>query len=156
MKLIIDYWKVGIHNTTGQHYRGHFDLNLINKRQNLLNHDLTRRHVPSARVLVGWVNGGLYVQTKEKFIILPVPENICTTFSLRPYDSEAPPKRHRYLASKQGTLFPVLTLHTPEEKTLFSQFMLTEHSFLTQDWNTATVIWNRKVDGLTLFYKVGY
>lgn len=144
---------------TGQFYTGHFDLWLINERQTLLNSDIIQKLVPGTQSLAGWVNGGLYVQTTETFGILPVPFNVQLSTGLLPSDSQTPAKKHSYLAKKQNTRFAVLTLHTDEEKKLFSQLMRDESAFKRErgpDWPTAVRVWNQKANGETVFYKVGY
>ena len=142
---------------TGQFYTGHFDIWLINERQALLNSDLTRKFIPGSSTLVGWVNGNYYVQTKETFGILPVPPNVQLSSGLLPYDHKTPPKKHTYLSRKQSTRFAVLTLHTNEEKQLFSNFMQTNSVFMRAqgpDWPTAVCLWNQAANGDTIFYKV--
>jgi hypothetical protein len=74
-----------------------------------------------------------------------------------PYDPAAPPKKHSYLARKQGASFAVLTLHTKEERQLFSSLMRDDLSFKRPsgpDWPNAVVSWNQKADGISTFYKV--
>jgi hypothetical protein len=123
----------------------------------LLNSDIIRKLVPTSSTLKGWVNGNLYVQTTETFGILPVPSNVQESTDILPFDPNLVLKRHGYLARKQGTRFAVLTLHTDEEKKLFSRLMNTENSFKRPqgpDWAIAVRIWNQNADGKTIFYKV--
>lgn len=142
---------------TGKRYRDHFDLWLINELQQLLNHDLTRKLIPSSQPAAGWVNGNLYTQTTEVFGILPIPAIVQTSAGMNPFDPSNRPKLHSFLAEKQGTRYAVLTLHTEDEKTQFSDFMRTESAFSSSrgpDWPSAVRIWNQAVNGKTIFYKV--
>ncbi|KAJ7579953.1 hypothetical protein C8J56DRAFT_1058250 [Mycena floridula] len=120
---------VGTYNTTGQHYRGHYDLWLTNRRQRLLNSELIKQLIPSSSPLAGWVNGDLYVQTKEVFGILPIPESVKLSSHIIAYDEQSRPKRFTYLARKQDAHFTVLSVHTTEERQLFSNFMHNDISF---------------------------
>ncbi len=108
---------------TGQFYTGHFNIWLINERQ-------AHKLIPGSSTLAGWVNGDYYIQTKETFGILPVPAYVQLSSRLLPYDHETPPKKHTYLSHKQTTRFAVLTLHTDEEKQLFSNFMQINSVFM--------------------------
>jgi hypothetical protein len=113
---------VGTPNHTGKKYSGHFDIWLYNHLQEIT--EKTRDLVPDSQAIRGWVNGTMYAPTKEVFGILPVPENICTNAAMQPYISNSSEKiTHDYLASKQGTRYAVMNMHTTEEKQLFSKLM---------------------------------
>ena len=142
---------------TGKFYCDYFDLLLINKLQQLINHELTQKLIPSGQPAAGWVNGNLYVQTAEVFGILPIPAIIQTSAEMNPFDLSNKPKLPSFLAEKQGTCYAVLTLHTEDEKTQFSDFMRTESVFSSSrgsNWPTAAHVWNQAANGKTIFYKV--
>jgi hypothetical protein len=104
-----------------------------------------------------WVNGNLYVQTTEVFGILPIPDPVQAFSGILKYDEQIKPQQYAYLASKQATRFAVLGVHTSDEKTLFSRFMLTEPVFMKEggpDWPTAVRKWNEASNGRNIFYKV--
>ncbi|KAF8876293.1 hypothetical protein CPB84DRAFT_1852998 [Gymnopilus junonius] len=148
---------VGTYNTTGQHYRGHFDLWLINERQSLLNSEKIRQLIPKSQPVARWVNGNLYVQTTEVFGILPVPDPVQTLSGILKYDQELKPEQYSYLASKQDTRYAVLMVHTTEEKNLFAKLMRTEPVFMREggpDWPSAVRRWNELSNGKSIFYKV--
>lgn len=151
---------VGTYNMTGQRYHGHFDLWLINELHELRNHHLTRLTIPESTTATGWVNGDLYVQTTEVYGILPVPDNVQLSAGMLVYDRahSSPPQRHHYLAKKQNTRFAVLTLHTDEEKKLFSSMMREDVTFASaaesSRWQLVAQAWNQKANGQQIFYKV--
>lgn len=148
---------VGTYNTTGQHYKGHFDIWLINERQSLLNSERIRQLIPKSQPVARWVNGDLYIQTTEVFGILPVPDPVQVASGILKYDSQLKPEQYAYLASKQDTRYAVLTVHTTEEKNLFSRFMRNEPVFMKEggpDWPSAVHKWNEVSNGKTIFYKV--
>jgi len=149
---------VGTPNRTGKKYSGHFDIWLYNHLQEIT--EKTRDLVPDSQAIKGWVNGTMYTPTKEVFGILPVPENICTNAAMQPYISDNSEKNtHHYLASKQGTRYAVMNVHTTEEKQLFAKLMREDPAFNRDnqdpDWNKAVKVWNSfHVNGKTIFYKV--
>jgi hypothetical protein len=149
---------VGTPNRTGKKYSGHFDIWLYNHLQEIT--EKTRDLVPDSQAIKGWVNGTMYTPTKEVFGILPVPENICTNAAMQPHISDNPEKNtHHYLASKQGTRYAVMNIHTTEEKQLFAKLMREDPAFNRDnqdpDWNKAVKVWNSfHANGKTIFYKV--
>ncbi|KAF6745215.1 hypothetical protein DFP72DRAFT_1077806 [Ephemerocybe angulata] len=149
--------RTGTYNTTGQHYLGHFDIHLINKRQELLNSSRIHAAVPSSTPVGNWVNGNLYVRTTEVFGILPVPDDVRLASGLLSYDDEAPPKIQQYLAKQQGTKYVVITVHTDPERKLYSSLMQTDPSFTREggpDWAKGTRRWNEGyANGVDIFYK---
>jgi hypothetical protein len=149
--------RTGTYNTTGQPYRGHYDLQLINDRQELLNSEIIRNVIPQSQCVSGWVNGNLYVPTTEVFGILPIPEDVRIKHGLLAYDDISPPSQYAYLAQKQNTKYAVLTVHTPVEKDLFSDLMQENPAFLTSkgiDLDRAPGQWNERANGNGIFYKV--
>ncbi|KAF9041798.1 hypothetical protein BDZ89DRAFT_317341 [Hymenopellis radicata] len=148
---------VGTYNSTGHRYSGHYDLWLTNKRQRIINSEQLRLLVPSARVVTGWVNGDLYHQTDEVSGILPVPDSVRIEADMLSYSDALPPKRHAYLAKKQGTRFPVITIVGAAERRLYSNLMRDDQSFAGPNgpvWRDAVKRWNREANGETIFYKV--
>jgi hypothetical protein len=150
--------QTGTYNTTGQHYSGHFDIELINTCQELLNSDLVRRGVPNSLPISNWVNGNLYVQTAEVFGILPVPDDVRLAFGLLAFDNASQPQAHSYLAKRQGTRFAVTPVHTEVEKQQYFQLSKSEPSFKDSrgpDWPLVTRRWNEGyANGKNVFYKV--
>ncbi|KAF6742765.1 hypothetical protein DFP72DRAFT_1104354 [Ephemerocybe angulata] len=148
----------GTYNTTGQHYRGHFDIDLINLRHKLINSDIIRQSIPKATPLANWVDGNMYVRTTEIFGILPVPDDIRLQSGLLAYNPDNVPKAHEYLARRQGTRHAVLGVHTGAEHRLYSNLMQTSPSYMRDggpDWPRAIREWNENhVDGKTIFYKL--
>jgi hypothetical protein len=150
--------QVGTFNSTGQHYRGHFDIWLTNNLQEMT--VLTKECIPDSQLLAGWVNGNLYVPTTEVFGILAVPPDIRNQCGMQEFnellDSKQP---HHFLASKQGTRKPILPIHSSEEQRLFSKFMREDANFSGGGngpvWQRAVKIWNRYADEhVGISYKV--
>lgn len=149
--------KTGTYNATGQHYCGHFDPRLINLRQQLLNLDKIRIHVPQSVPVSNWVNGDLYTQTTEVFGILPVPDDVRLRCGILAFDSSNQSKTYTYLAKRQGARFAVLTIHSDAERSLFVSLIRTEPAFkeARPDWDRATHRWNEVyANGSTIYYKV--
>jgi hypothetical protein len=149
---------VGTPNHTGKKYSGHFDIWLYNHLQKIT--EKTRDLVPDSQVIQGWVNGTMYVPTKEIFGILPIPDDIRTKTAMQPYISGNTEKtKHFYLASKQGTRYAVMNIHTVEEKQTFAKLMQENPAFNQDnqdpDWHKVVEIWNSyHANGQTVFYKV--
>ncbi len=140
---------VGTFNSTGQNYKGHFDIWLTNKLQEMLIH--TKEAIPQSKLITGWVNGNLYVQTTEAFGILAVPPDVRAQCGMQEFDELLDCKQpHHFLASKQGTRKPILPIHSAEEQHLFSSLMREDTSFNGAGcgpvWTTAVKIWNRYAD----------
>ncbi|KAF8999552.1 hypothetical protein BDZ89DRAFT_1147678 [Hymenopellis radicata] len=73
------------------------------------------------------------------------------------YSDALPPKRHAYLAKKQGTRFPVITIVGAAERRLYSNLMRDDRSFAGPNgpvWGDAVKRWNREANGETIFYKL--
>lgn len=67
--------------------------------------------------------------------------------------------KHRYLASKQDTKYPVLQVHTVAERRLYRHLVRTSLGFTdraTPDWAAVTSEWNRYANGYDTFYKVSH
>ena len=149
---------VGTPNRTGKKYSGHFDIWLYNQLQEVT--ERTRDLVPDSQAIRGWVNGTMYMPTKEVFGILPVPNDIRGKTAMQPYIPENTEKnKHSYLASKQGTRYAVMNIHTIEEKQTFAKLMWENPVFNRNnqdpDWHKAVEIWNSfHANGKTIFYKV--
>lgn len=150
--------RTGTYNTTGLNYTGHFDIQLINRRQQLLNSEAIRQAIPKSSPVANWVNGSMYVQTTEVFGILPIPDNVRVATGLLAYDPHDKPKAQPYLAQQQGTKFATLTVHTNTEHQLYSQLMREDPLFTRPegpDWPQATRRWNELyANGKDIFYKV--
>ena len=110
----------------------------------------------------GWIDGSMYASIKEVSEILPVPEEIRFKSAMQPMMPEPPViKGHWYLALCQGTKYAVVSIHTVEEKQLFSKLMH-EHPAFNQenqdlDWKKAVIVWNNnhaKGNENQFFYKV--
>jgi hypothetical protein len=92
--------------------------------------------------------------------VLPVPNNIRGKTAMQPYIPENTEKnKHSYLASKQGTRYAVMNVHTIEEKQTFAKLMHEDPVFNQDnqdpDWHKAVEIWNSfHANGKTIFYKV--
>jgi hypothetical protein len=117
---------------------------------------LIRQLIPSSSPLSGWINGDLFVQTKEIFGILPIPDAVKLSSHIIPYDDRSRPKRFAYLARKQGSQFAVLSVHTESERDLFSELMHSDSAFCGPggpDFDSGTQKWNAYADGKTIFYK---
>jgi hypothetical protein len=66
----------------------------------------------------------MYEPTTEVFGILPIPEVIRSKSAMLPYIQDLEVDiRHLYLASKQGTKYAVINIHTAAEQDLFHTLM---------------------------------
>jgi hypothetical protein len=108
----------------------------------------------------GWVNGNLYIPTKEVLGILPIPEEIRFSSAMTAY---VPPldqnQKYNFLAKIQGTRKPILPIHTPSEKQLFRQLMNSNSAFSPKSgeprWRDAVKFWNQNADRMDdVSYKV--
>ena len=89
-------------NSTGQPYRGHYEIWITNDLQQRLIYleDILLDPVP----IEGWVNGNLYLPTSETIGILPVPTELCTDSSMTKFNANVDQRQqHAYLAKMQGT-----------------------------------------------------
>jgi hypothetical protein len=121
----------------------------------------TRDLVPDSQMIDGWQNGDMYEPTTEVFGILPIPEVICSNSAMLPYIQDIEDDvKHHYLASKQGTKFAVLNIHTAPERDLIHTLMKENTTVFNRDkqdpdWKEAVKLWNSKyANGKTIFYKV--
>ena len=120
----------------------------------------TSEVVVGSQPITGWINGNLYVPTKEVFGILPVPADVRADCGMqkfnRLFDSKQP---HHFLALMQGTRKPVLPIHSIPEQHLFSKLMREEPIFSVSNsgpiWKEAAKLWNRIADtNKEISYKV--
>uniref|UniRef100_A0A8H7Y1A9 3'-5' exonuclease n=1 Tax=Psilocybe cubensis TaxID=181762 RepID=A0A8H7Y1A9_PSICU len=144
--------QTGTYNSTGQPYRSHFSIWIINKLQELT---ISLDNILINPVQIdGWVNGNLYSPTTEVLGILPIPESIRTATGMLPYNSNTvipnQPQMHQYLANIQGTRKPVLPVHTATEKKLFHDLIKSHAAFSPvsgePQWRDAVPVWNAKAD----------
>src|SRR6266478_5360393 len=141
--------KVGTFNSTGQRYRGHFSIWITNAIQE---HLLSLQHMLAERVeIYGWINGNLYVPTKEVIGILPIPIAIRQSSGMAEHvQTVSKRQRHHFLAAMQGTRKPVLPIHSPPERQLFHKLMKADPSFSPQHgeprWKEAVKVWNANAD----------
>lgn len=112
-------------------------------------------------VISGWVNGNLYMPTKEIIGILPIPAETRLLSGMAEYVTPLADSKHRkyqYLAAMQGTRKAVLPVHSPSERKLFHK--LTSHdSFSPRNgeprWRDAVRIWNAEaIESDDISYKV--
>ncbi|KAJ7246127.1 hypothetical protein B0H12DRAFT_1235640 [Mycena haematopus] len=118
---------VGTFNSTGKRYKGHYSIWIINEVQELISslEDCLIEPI----LLTGWVNGNLYVPTKEVAGVLPIPDDVRLKSGMAQFEQSLHSKqRHRYLAALQGTRKPVLPIHSTPEKHLFRELMATNPS----------------------------
>ncbi|KAF7776631.1 hypothetical protein Agabi119p4_5024 [Agaricus bisporus var. burnettii] len=93
---------VGTYNSTGQHYRGHFSIWTMNRIQELL---MTLKDSFSKPIqLDGWVNGNMYIQTKEVIGILPIPNEVRNLNGMSSYHSTLNQnQKYSFVARMQNT-----------------------------------------------------
>ncbi|KAJ7754059.1 hypothetical protein B0H16DRAFT_1833181 [Mycena metata] len=148
---------VGTLNRTGHMYRGHYNVEVLNRLQVSL--ELARHLIPNAPILRGWINGDLYIQGEERIGILPLPEVTRNAAGiLRHVELTDSKFKHAYLAKQQGTKYAVITVHSVEEKLHFTKMMQNFVPFnipnKPPDWTQGALQWNKDADGETIFYKV--
>ena len=113
---------VGTPNRTGKRWNGHCEIWEYNHLQQIT--EKTRDLVPDSQIIDGWQNGDMYEPTTEVFGILPIPEVIRSKSAMLPYIQDLEVDiRHLYLASKQGTKYAVINIHTAGEQNLFHTLM---------------------------------
>ncbi|KAJ3515878.1 hypothetical protein NLJ89_g1482 [Agrocybe chaxingu] len=149
--------RVGTLNTTGQKYRGHYDIWTTNKIQEQL--VTLQDALCEPYELTGWVNTDLYILTKERLGILPLPDDIRESSGMAPFNTASfnPRQRHLYLARMQGTRKAVLPIHMPEEVKLWRELVTNNGYFNSPSGPTsykATAVWNEHADRTDgVFYK---
>src|SRR6266446_1171478 len=109
--------KVGTKNSTGQPFLGHTWIWRTHQKQEL-NSFLEGRLI-NAHQISGWINGNLYIASKEVLGILPIPDDVRISSGMQAYFSLSELKKHSFLAKMQGTHKAVLPVHTKAEKDLF-------------------------------------
>jgi hypothetical protein len=152
------FLQVGMYNSTGQKYRGHYSIwttNTLQERLVLLKPMLINPHLINR-----WVNGNLYIQTQESIGILPIPMDVRIASGMTEYHPNLDGKRrHHYLAMMQGTQKAILPVHLAKEHQLFRTFMSTNQAFNSRskgpDWKEAPRVWNQYADNNDeIYYKV--
>jgi len=110
----------------------------------------------------GWINGNLYIQTKERLGIVPIPADIRKLMGMADFNPLSDRKpQHSYLARMQGTRKAILPVHTTAEITLFQCLMEKNEAFNSRisgpRWSDAVRVWNEEADKTDdIFYKVSY
>lgn len=94
-----------------------------------------------------------YADTHEKQFILPIPGDLKVDYQIEDHrEVNSLACDLKWMAQRQQTRYPVLPIHTPEEKSLFRQ--LVRSSNRQCDWKRLAREWNDKADGETIFYKL--
>lgn len=110
----------------------------------------------------GWVNGNLYIQTKERLGIVPLPADIRKLVGMADFNPLSDRKpQHGYLAQMQGTWKAILPVHTAAEIALFHRLMEKNESFNSRvsgpRWSDAVKVWNEEADKSNdIFYKASH
>ncbi len=151
---------MGTKNTTGQSYRGHFSPWVVNSLQERLLYLDNILEKPME--IKGWVNGNLYIQTKERLGIVPLPADIRKLVGMADFNPLSDRKpQHGYLAKMQGTRKAILPVHTAAEIALFHRLMEKNEAFNSRvsgpRWSDAVKVWNEEADKSDdIFYKASY
>jgi hypothetical protein len=147
---------VGTLNRTGTPYCGHYNVEVLDRLQLLL--EETRHLVPKSPILKGWINSNLYLPAGETIGILPLPEKTRFEAGILDHNEIIDAKfTHSYLAKQQGTKYAVITVHSVAEKFHFAELMRTLPAFVnttSPNWKQGSKDWNGAADGKTIFYKV--
>lgn len=118
--------------------------------------------IAGSPLLTGRINGDLYIQTKERFGILPIPSVIVEQLGLEtklplPKNSKSLSHPYIFLANRQGLRFPALPIHTDSERRLFAQSII-DPAVLdlpeSKKWTKIAQIFARRANGIDIFYKV--
>ncbi|KAF7293600.1 3'-5' exonuclease domain-containing protein [Mycena indigotica] len=148
---------VGHFNSTGRKFAGHDSIWLSNKIQEL--EIALGEHYNKAPLSLPWVNGNLYVKSKQTVGIIHLPASVCSSVDIQPFrETHDTKQKQAYLAKMQGTRKPVLPVHTVAEKKLFTKLMLTSTAFQrckTSISTEATIEWNRvAAETADIYYKL--
>ena len=123
---------------------------------------------PSSRAIPSqWINGRDFLQTTEKCAITQLSTAMKNDLEIRDYD-EKHSLRFSGLAKLQGTLFPILPVHTVEEQAFFKKMMsnaagnpqsisvlISNASEMNESgWIILARFWNTGADGIKMFYKL--
>lgn len=153
--------QVGIKNTTGRPYRGHFSIWMTNELKDLkiyLKDSLVGGY--TGPETLGWLNVNWYKPTSEVPVgVLSIPAETRREYGLADYakpPANTKPPRHNILVELQGTKKAILPVHTQAEHRLYQSFMqghldrsrAPNWARMTKDWN---MIANRRDD---VYYKV--
>jgi hypothetical protein len=152
--LIYIGWNVKMLNRTGKPYKGHFNLSLMAELQQVA--DRVFKIYPHPNPLLGWVNGQLYVQTKEQFGIAITPNSVFIEFGMETYNPlQVSLMQFQFLAQQQNTCFAITMVCYEAEKHLFTQFKKDNHpAFVKGHFHWAALVWNAHANGKDIFYKV--
>jgi hypothetical protein len=111
---------------------------------------------PHLNPLQGWVNGRLYLQTKEQFGIAITPDSVMVNNGMQPYEpSTSHLMKFPFLAQQQNTRFAITMVCHDAEKKLFTEFKKSGNpAFSRHRFQQAATIWNARANGRDIFYKV--
>ncbi|KIK66745.1 hypothetical protein GYMLUDRAFT_55428 [Collybiopsis luxurians FD-317 M1] len=137
--------KVGTYHSSGSPYQGHYSIWLVNEFQEvcltLHGQGILQNNYESPN---GWVNGNFYQLSTEHVGILPIPESVCETLGMLPYNLELHfSQTHWFVASLQNTQCPVLPIHNSAEEALFHDFMAKYGSGTKPKWQNMVLAWNQ-------------
>ncbi|KAF6742654.1 hypothetical protein DFP72DRAFT_830205 [Ephemerocybe angulata] len=146
--------QVGVLNSTGKRYKGHFDIWVTNEihQLSILLRDKLEFRMPWP--FEGWLNTKFYQASSEVIGILPVPRDVQLQNGISEYvenmTDERPP-RYDSLARLQGTRKAILPVHTEQEFMLFKDLMQQNTSFrhpsnAQPSYPEAARIWNSYAD----------
>jgi hypothetical protein len=94
---------------------GHYDVWIIDRLQTLSKEVYDN---PENHLFPTWVNNDSFESTGESFGIVEVEESVRLVYNILPcLEKDAP-----YLCRRMNTKFPILPVHTKEERTLFRDF----------------------------------
>jgi hypothetical protein len=108
----------------------------------------------------GWVNGNDYEDAGETFGIMQFDLKMCETYGMLPNNPQSAHNaktHHQWLVKRQGTMFVVVPVHTPEERDIFALMMESSKAFTGRphpDWTHLASEWSSHCNGKTVFYKV--
>lgn len=125
--------------------------------------DLTRDAMkPNPTARGGWVNGNDYAPVNETFGMIKLSPTFFKPLGMFELSAQyaLDQKIHfRYIAEHQGTLLPILPVHTREERDLFQLLASSSPHFSISrqqpNWSALASIWAGHADGKVIFYKVG-
>jgi hypothetical protein len=106
-------------------------------------------------VFTDWNPSSDFEPSKEKFGIVPLKKSNC----IEPYEEGVIAKKtFDVLARKMQCRYPVLPVHTAQERRLFEDLIrqeaLDQSTKSSTDFQSITQKWNQKADGIDIFYKL--
>ena len=173
---------VGTKNRYGHEYKGHYNPWII-QHIDLLRQELNvDSNNNSKRYLALDMNALKYRESKEVYGICPLPTDELIRLKIERRDGfdeedgeekyltipkledsvflsiestlRATHNRYNYIANKQETRYAVITVHTMEEVTLFSQLLSQLFQANSKpNFDLLEAKWNVLVDGINIFYK---